>query len=85
MGKTGWLRERGEQKWDLDISLIIKKRTDAETQQTAKQERSVKEYWNEGAHAYRLLVELAPDSTKLFMRKLYCFNLNPTKWNQLSL
>ena len=62
-----------------------KKRTDGETQQTAKGERSMKEYWNEGAHAYRLLLELAPDSTKLFMRKLQCFNLNAAKWNQLSL
>ena len=30
----------------------------------------MKEYWNEEAHAYRHLLELAPDSTKLFMRKL---------------
>ena len=70
MGKTGWLREQGEQKRNLDISLIIKKRTDGETQQTAKGERSEKEHWNEGTDAYRLLLERAPDSTKLFMRKL---------------
>ena len=70
MGKTGWLRERGEQKWNLDVSLILKKGTDGETQQTAKGERSMKEYWNERAHVYRLHLELAPDSTKLFMRKL---------------
>ena len=61
-------RERGEQKWNLDVSLMIKKRTDGETQETAK-EKNMKEYWNERAHTYRLLLALAADSTKLFMGK----------------
>ena len=61
-------RERGEQKWNLDVSLMIKKRTDGETQETAK-EKNMKEYWNERAHTYPLLLALAADSTKLFMGK----------------
>ena len=69
LGKTGWSRERGEQKWNLDILLIIMKRTDIETQEAAKGERSMKEYWNERVHTSRLLLELAADSTKLFMEK----------------
>ena len=47
---------------------MIKKRTDGETQETAK-EKNMKEYWNERAHKYRLLLALAADSTKLFMGK----------------
>ena len=69
LGKTGWLRERGEQKWNLDISLIIKERTDGESQETSKGEKSMKVYWNERVHTYRLLLALAADSTKLFMGK----------------
>ena len=42
----------------------------------------MKEYWNEGVHAYRLLLELAVDSTKLFMGKSQCFNLNLAMRNQ---
>ena len=49
---------------------MIKKRTDGETQETAK-EKNMKEYWNERAHTYRLLLALASDSTKLFMRKSF--------------
>ena len=45
-----------------------KKSTDGETQETAK-EKSMKEYWNERVHTYRLLLALAADSTKLFMGK----------------
>ena len=42
LGKTGWSRERGEQKWNLDISLIIKERIDGQSQETAKGEKSMK-------------------------------------------
>ena len=47
---------------------MIKKRTDGETQETAK-EKNMKRYWNERAHTYRPLLALAADSTKLFMGK----------------
>ena len=45
-----------------------KKRNDGETQEAAN-EKSMKEYWNERVHTYRLLLALAADSTRLFMGK----------------
>ena len=51
---------------------MIKKRTDGETQETAK-EKNMKRYWNERAHTYRLLLALAADSTKIVYGEIAMF------------
>ena len=45
-------------------------------------ERSLKDYINEGVHAYFLLMEIDVGQTKLFGKKSLCPNLNPIKPSQ---